>query len=456
MRNWIKERSGRLRRLLRKRGLCWFGSRASDAEPLAYLGELTGVYCLIAPAAIQITQECLEDYKGVRVDLDSYDTDEDHSTQAMLFKRAFMSGPKRRCVLISYRPAAFVDAVRYTKGQDVFYASNHYLCQRAFEHKPWVEKEVRRLGVKTIEWHYARTMELLYSLNRHMEKESWGKAVVRTTFSSGGRGLFLINEKPDHQLLMQLEERGLVGQQDDLYSFSKFHEGCLPLNVNAIVEEGGETAVYPPSVQLIGLECCTSRSFGFCGSDFYAAKRLDEDLLVEIWNVTRKIGRWMHSYGYRGIFGVDFILTEADGLLFAEVNPRFQSSTPLLENLNIYDILSNIYVEHLGAFLGMPAWQQRMEEFLEASTQHEGTSQIAVYNRFGIPLKLTTEQKRRQTPSLQAEYLPRPGITVEPEGMLFKIYLEESVTKDGHTLKGRLAKKINDLIYYWFAIKDRY
>jgi len=63
----------------------------------------------------------------------------------------------------------------------------------------------------------------------------------------------------------------------------------------------------------------------FTGSTFPTV--LPPSTIFELEQQTRKIGSWLAEQGYRGIFGCDFIVTEANDILFLEINARKQGTT---------------------------------------------------------------------------------------------------------------------------------
>ena len=140
-------------------------------------------------------------------------------------------------------------------------------------------------------------------------------------------------------------------------SVAPFLSDAVPVNVGATAWHDGVTVHYP-SVQLIGIPECVTRRFGYCGNDFGLAKDLDRAILDQIESATVTIGNWLRSYGYRGTFGVDFLVHDGV-LLFTEINPRFQGSTHASCKLAIDAGESCLMLEHLAAIMGMPAPRQR-------------------------------------------------------------------------------------------------
>ena len=108
--------------------------------------------------------------------------------------------------------------------------------------------------------------------------------------------------------------------------------------------------LHPGSVQLIGIRGATTREFGYCGNDFAAFALLDQQLIEEVDDATRRIGRWLGADGYRGAFGVDFMWSGGT-LYFAEINPRMQGSTAVSTALATGLGLPDVVLDHLAATL---------------------------------------------------------------------------------------------------------
>ena len=100
--------------------------------------------------------------------------------------------------------------------------------QSAFEHKPWVESAVRRLGVPGIGWRYVADEEQLTSL--HLVDD--GPVVLRRSRSSGGTGVFRVDDPNDVARLWPDENEALV-------SVAPYIVGGLPINVGGVVWRDG-------------------------------------------------------------------------------------------------------------------------------------------------------------------------------------------------------------------------
>jgi hypothetical protein len=75
----------------------------------------------------------------------------------------------------------------------------------------------------------------------------------------------------------------------------------------------------------------------------------------------------MGAHGFRGSFGVDFLVHDGQPL-FTEVNPRFQGSTHASAQLDIEAGTPDLPLEHVAAWLGLPAPAQRPLREIVAET----------------------------------------------------------------------------------------
>ena len=108
--------------------------------------------------------------------------------------------------------------------------------------------------------------------------------------------------------------------------------------------------MYPPSVQIIGHPNLSDEKFRYCGCDFAAGQLILKSIGEErLYSICKKIGQTLFSkYGWRGMFGIDFLLQKDGTLIFMEINPRLQASTYILD-IEIRDDYNPILL-HLSSF----------------------------------------------------------------------------------------------------------
>jgi hypothetical protein len=103
---------------------------------------------------------------------------------------------------------------------------------------------------------------------------------------------------------------------------------CRPLTIEGCVTRHG-TLVGPLMAEFIGFPCLTPYRGGWCGNEL-APERLGADLRRQAQQATLALGRQLGRVGYRGYFGLDFLLDEESGALYlGELNPRITGATSL-------------------------------------------------------------------------------------------------------------------------------
>lgn len=327
------------------RDLVWFGTRGDDIDAVTDIANLSSAFSIIGSYSSRVTVSggSLEDYSGIRVDLDAHDIDDDpHVDPIRALRRDVLAALNRPSVVFTYRPSTFLSAISFARQGRATYLGMFKDHQSAFEHKPWVETAVADLGLPRVSWSYIADSEQA-GATRFFDQ---GPVILRRSRSSGGSGVSRVDS------VDQLAEAWPQGDEE-FVSVAPFVDGAIPVNVGAVVWADAVTVHYP-SVQLIGIPGLTQRPFGFCGNDFAAAKELDPAAIESIETSARRIGEWMQSLGYRGAFGCDFLVK--DGVaLFLEVNPRFQGSTHLSAMLSRRQGESCIFTDHLAALIGIAA-----------------------------------------------------------------------------------------------------
>ncbi|HEY6219672.1 MAG TPA: ATP-grasp domain-containing protein [Gemmatimonadaceae bacterium] len=205
-----------------------------------------------------------------------------------------------------------------------------------------MESQLAAAGVPCLPWRYYADEDLVLL----REAAETGPLVLRSNRSDGGAGLSLIHDPS------QLRD-SWPAHRDGFLAAAPFLAPNLPLNVNACVFPGGEVSMHPASVQLIGIEGCTGRRFGYCGNDFTAVAALSDKQMDELETLVRQVGQWLAAEGYLGAFGIDAMLY-GEEILFIELNPRFQGSSAMAAAIVRELDRPDLFLDHLSAFLGLP------------------------------------------------------------------------------------------------------
>jgi ATP-grasp domain len=402
------------------RKLVWVGTRGYDSSCLMDLPQFSESYAIIAPlGSVSLAVDfALEEVSGQRVDLDTYKIDDDRSEPAQELRRRLLDSLNEPAAVLAYRPSALLSALCYPRSDFVTYLGMFHERQATFEHKPWVENELRRRGLPIIPWRYFAKED-----RQRLEEEvtSLGALVVRANRSDGGAGVKAISS-PD-EIAAHISD-----SRDGFVAATPLLEPHVPLNVNACVFQDGTISLHPASMQLIGIEACTRRRFGYCGNDFAAIKDLDSELLQQFDSITRRAGRWLWSQGYLGAFGVDALVHQGR-LLLAEINPRFQGSSLLSARIDRAMGRPDLFLCHLAAHLGLAAPPDRR---LSEIVQEQGSFAQVVYHN------LQTEAALAEVPDLVGdlalELIPSADVRVHPNATVWRVLVPGAVTRNGRTI----------------------
>lgn len=146
--------------------------------------------------------------------------------------------------------------------------------------------------------------------------------VLQGTFSCGGSGTWLIRNSNDvKDILKKLS-------QNEIYTVAPYYQQNVSVNIHIVIYKD-EILLFPASVQIIRLE---RHRLCYEGSDYIAIRTLPEKLLRKITYYANEIGNKLRLNGYRGICGIDFLVTTNE-VFFMEINARFQSSSFLLNEV---------------------------------------------------------------------------------------------------------------------------
>ncbi len=171
----------------------------------------------------------------------------------------------------------------------------------------------------------------------------------------GGRGTFFIHKMEDYHLL-QHRLLGCRWRNTKLESVSihKFIDG-IPASTVACVTRHG-TLVSSLQRQLLDLPCCGDfvEDGVFCGHA-WGTSPWPEVARESVFEQTCEIGDFLGTLGYKGIFGIDFIIREKDGTAFPiEINPRLTGALPMLSLLHLQSGIIPLEAFHILEFLGVP------------------------------------------------------------------------------------------------------
>ncbi len=428
-----------VRAALDGRQIVWFGTRGEDGEALLRFPELVASFAVTAPLRsgrlAESANVTLEQLSGHRPDLDRHDIDEAAGESARRFRAGLLRQVSARCAVVTYRPAQLVSTMAFSMTDTMTLAGLFKDRQVAFEHKPWVESALEGRGVRTLGWRYVANEHSM----RAMRLADAGPVILRTNRSSGGVGIVHAPDRDTVSARWPEDDEGFIG-------VAPFVADAVPINLAGCVFGNGLVRLQAPSVQLIGIDGCTDRPFGFCGNDFGAASALPATALEQLDAMARDVGGWLHDERYVGAFGVDALW--ADGKVhFTEVNARFQGSSALSAVVADEVGQPDLFVDHLGASLGLCPADPGLT-LTEWTRRQSPRAHLVVHNVTGGTLRRTRALVRpaAQRDVALAQVLPL-DVAAEPGSTLYRTVFDRSITSTGFDVDPSvqaLVRTLND------------
>jgi len=172
------------------------------------------------------------------------------------------------------------------------------------------------LGLPRISGRWVHLNQIRYS---ELAADLGSRFVLQLARGTSGSGTAFVATEPDY-----VDAGRRFG---DAWVHAALDLGDLSVNINALALTAG-VVVSCPSVQLAGLSMLRSERGMYCGNDFIAARDLPRPIVQDLIEQTVKIGAWIASLGFRGLFGLDFVLDCTNSKAYAvDLNPRWQGST---------------------------------------------------------------------------------------------------------------------------------
>ncbi|MFA6097618.1 MAG: hypothetical protein WC788_08420 [Candidatus Paceibacterota bacterium] len=172
--------------------------------------------------------------------------------------------------------------------------------------------------------------------------EGGAKCVIQLPRGFSGNSTFLLGSREDFDRLAEK----LGGRS---VKIAKYLAGET-FTINGCVAKG-DVFVGKPIYQITGFTDFNGNNMGTSGNDYAYSVTLGPEARKKIFDYTKKIGKYMSREGYRGIFGLDFIVPENGEVNLIEINPRLVGSIPVYTKLQIESGEFPFLAMHLGEFI---------------------------------------------------------------------------------------------------------
>lgn len=162
--------------------------------------------------------------------------------------------------------------------------------------------------------------------------------IVQKLYSSGGEGTYIITSNSNVKFDYTSE-----------YLVSPYIKDSISLNVHIGIVNN-KVIYFPPSIQIV---IPNNNQLLYQGADFICYESLSDKIKNSIKEKSIKIGNILCKKGYKGILGIDFLLS-FNSLYFMEINPRFQASSHLLNKALYSECGTSLQEIHLQSFDILP------------------------------------------------------------------------------------------------------
>ncbi len=275
--------------------------------------------------------------------------------------------------LLIFKPSPAIAKICTERGYRLL--ANSAELNRSYEDKLRFGETLDMLGIRQPTHRILPVAELDYDNLSAM----WSKQfVLQKARGFAGSSSWLIRSAADLAAFRQQEPQGRV-------KLSKWITG-IPVTLNAcVLDTGVLQGRY--FYQITGHREFNRYDLGTCGNDYAYPFNFGPEIESQIAHVTQTIGKQMRTAGYRGIFGLDLIVSGDARVYVIENNARLVASIPVFTKLQLQARQLPLLLLHLLQFAGASFAPELKKLQGELSQIFEG-SQLILRNTTDEPLQL--------------------------------------------------------------------
>lgn len=235
--------------------------------------------------------------------------------------------------------------------------------------------------------------------------------VIQSNYGGGGIGTFFVTADHFDEVRSQL-------QPLRQYLVSAYAKYGISVNTHVFISDK-QTVLSPGSIQIIEQE---QNQLCYRGADFIAFRALPATCRDQVRTLSLKIANRLRERGYRGVAGLDFIVTKEQKIYCMEINPRFQaSSVPLDMYLQHHKAGTNtadsVFALNEQAFSNRMSTTLCFDDIVDYSCYF--------YYKGDLPLRYLTAKRDR---------LSREGVIIHDDGFL-RFDRENLLDKDSYLFR---------------------
>jgi|SRR5579859_3960111 len=373
------------------------------------------------------------------------------------------------------KPTKKIEEVCDTYGWKII--GNRVELSGNFENKIFFRKLLEELSISSLR-HETQTVGSLLNISYTELTKRLSRDVVFQFSQSrkhGGLQTIFVKNQDDYKKLQT--EMKSSESPDSLVIITEFFTGTPTSMLGCVTRYGILTGC--PQLQIIDCSTVTNLDWGkgqFCGHDWSAASENYSGATQLMEKVVVKIGEYLHSKGYLGIFGIDFIYDQKRGRVFPlECNARYTGSFPMYTLFERQQFASELEKFHLRELLQIEYPKKDFDDHRNKKGQGLRGAHISLCNKFDADIKIKKDllpgiyrydkqgNYKFVKPSYEYEDLQndnflfidgiRPfGSVVEKNVHLGKMIFPERILGSDTELKNDVQKTIEHIYQDWVEI----
>ncbi|WP_168122406.1 ATP-grasp domain-containing protein [Paenibacillus sp. HB172176] len=181
----------------------------------------------------------------------------------------------------------------------------------------------QELGFPVTEGKVCRDEEEIRSAYEELTKAGFDKVIVKAPHGASGQGLHLVNGRSKlERLLILLFQRG-GERSESVWLVEGWHDKLVDVNMQLFITEEGSVELFSLKEQLLAGTVYKGSRMGL------EREALFSSALATLRDHAERSGKALYALGYRGVAGIDALITQREIYPIIEINGRFTLSTYL-------------------------------------------------------------------------------------------------------------------------------
>ena len=358
---------------------------------------------------------------------------------------------------------------RFVNQNNLTLLANKISVKDQFENKLNFRNVLKQIGLKPIDGFSIKYKDLSYSLISNAQLRYGRRIVLQVAELTHGGGVgtgFIENRNDYEEFIKKINKLTLPPSNRKIknVTISRYISGIQISILACVTRYGVITGSVQTQIQDIEDVLGGSKTSGaYCGHDF-SHKRISEESLNKAKQIAKSFGEYLALQNYKGIFGLDLIISEDEDVYPVECNSRYTDAIPISSFLDIEKGLKPLEYYHFLEMLGYKykinadkisrgylkprdfsqllvtsksdSWTVNSGELEAGIYRYEGDSLHFVRHTFN-PLDLKNNNE-----FLVTDGVPNIGTKFKPQSRVLRLVFSKSILAS----RGKLEKDVSNTI----------